>query len=138
MTTVDRSQGSTRHWFPPAAAAVGGFFFLGFGLWAMAGPQSFFDAMAVFDPYNQHFVQDIGAFQIGLGAVLLLARYAGGADALAVGLVGVGIGSLAHAVSHLMGSDLGGTPAVDIPTFLVIGLLLLAGGAIRWREQSGA
>lgn len=129
---------TNRHWFPPAMALVGGVMFLGFGLWAMAGPESFFDAMAVFDPYNQHFVQDIGAFQIGLGAVLLLARFAGSADALAVGLVGVGIGSLAHAVSHLLGTDLGGTPAVDIPTFLIIGLLLLAGGIIRWREQSGA
>ncbi|MEX1044028.1 MAG: hypothetical protein WD020_05270, partial [Acidimicrobiia bacterium] len=124
LTATDRSSGLKPNWFPPAAAAVGGFFFLGFGLWAMAGPESFFDAMAVFDPYNQHFVQDIGAFQIGLGAVLVLARFAGSADALAVSLVGVGIGSLAHAVSHLMGSDLGGTPAVDIPTFLVIGLLL--------------
>lgn len=132
------SQGSKPHWFPPTVAAVGAFFFLGFGLWAMAGPRSFFDAIAVFDPYNEHFVQDVGAFQIGLGAVLLLARFAGGADALVVGLVGVGIGSLAHAVSHVMGSDLGGTPAVDIPTFMVIGLLLLAGGFIRRREQSRA
>lgn len=138
MTADDRPGVSTPHWFPPAVAAVGGVFFLGFGLWAMASPRSFFDAIAVFDPYNQHFVQDIGAFQIGLGAVLLLARFAGGVDALAVGLIGVGIGSLAHAISHLMGTDLGGTPAVDIPTFLVIGLLLLVGGVIRWREPSRA
>jgi hypothetical protein len=39
----------------------------------MVDPRSFFTALAAFEPYNQHFIQDIGAFQIGLGAVLLLA-----------------------------------------------------------------
>ncbi|MEX0756876.1 MAG: hypothetical protein WD204_02905, partial [Acidimicrobiia bacterium] len=111
-----------------------GLVFLIFGLWAMIAPQSFFDSVAVFEPYNQHFVQDIGAFQIGLGAVLALAWFSRGADAIAVGSIGAGIGSLAHAVSHIAGADLGGTPGVDIPTFLVIGLLLVAGGVVRWRE----
>jgi hypothetical protein len=104
----------------------------------MLAPQSFFDSVAVFDPYNQHFVQDIGAFQIGLGVVLLLAWSSGGADAIAVALLGGGIGSVAHAVSHVVGSDLGGTPGVDIPTFLVIGIVLLVGGVIRWRETRSA
>jgi hypothetical protein len=104
----------------------------------MLAPLSFFDSVAVFDPYNQHFVQDIGAFQIGLGVVLLLAWFSGGADAIAVALLGVGIGSVAHAVSHVVGSDLGGTPGVDIPTFLVIGIVLLVGGVIRWRETRSA
>lgn len=122
------------HWFPRFAALIGGLIFTIFGVWAMVAPQSFFDSLAVFDPYNQHFVQDIGAFQIGLGVVLLLAWFSGGADAIAVSLLGVGVGSLAHAVSHIVGSDLGGTPGVDIPTFLVIGVVLLVGGVIRWQE----
>ncbi len=125
------------HWFPRLAALIGGLIFTGFGVWAMAAPQSFFDSVAMFDPYNQHFVQDIGAFQIGLGVVLLLAWFSGGADAIAVSLLGVGVGSVAHAVSHVVGSDLGGTPGVDIPTFLIIGMALMIGGAIRWRETDG-
>ncbi|MEX1271449.1 MAG: hypothetical protein WEB55_03255 [Acidimicrobiia bacterium] len=68
------------HWFPRAVAAFGGLVFLIFGLWAMIAPQSFFDSVAVFEPYNQHFVQDIGAFQIGLGAVLALAWFSRGAE----------------------------------------------------------
>ena len=94
--------------------AVGGSaaaWFVGFGSWAMVGPQSFFDTVATFRPYNQHFVQDIGAFQIGLGSVLLLVALFPEAGARAVGLVGMGIGSAAHLVSHLLGADLGGRTA---------------------------
>jgi hypothetical protein len=123
-----------RHWFPRAVAALGGASFLASGSWAMAGPDSFFETVATFEPYNQHFVQDIGAFQIGLGAVLLLAAMWTRADALAVGLVGVGIGSTAHTISHVIGRDLGGTPELDIPLTALMSLLLLAGGLWRWRQ----
>jgi hypothetical protein len=75
-----------------------------------------------------------GAFQVGLGAVLLLATISAGADALAVGLLGVGAGSAAHTISHLVGLDLGGTPARDIPLFTVLTLVLVGGGLLRWRE----
>jgi hypothetical protein len=100
----------------------------------MVGPKSFFETVATFEPYNQHFVQDIGAFQIGLGAVLLLAVVWTQADALTVGLVGVGIGSAAHTVSHVIGRELGGTPELDIPLTALMSLLLLAGGLWRWRQ----
>jgi hypothetical protein len=43
------------------------------GVWAMVDPRSFFDKLATFQPYNQHLLQDLGAFQVGLGVVLLLA-----------------------------------------------------------------
>ncbi|MEA3019115.1 MAG: hypothetical protein QOI47_639, partial [Actinomycetota bacterium] len=54
-------------------------------------------------------------------------------DALAAALLGTGIGGTAHAVSHVIGHDLGGRPWSDIPMFTVIGLLLLGAGAIRAR-----
>lgn len=132
MSSAHTQPSPPGHWYPRAIAIVGGIFLLAFGAWAMVGPESFFDSVAVFEPYNQHFVQDIGAFQIGLGAVLLLA-VGGRRDALAVGLVGVGLGSAAHTISHIIGTDLGGTPAVDIPLFSVLSALLLAGGLMRWR-----
>jgi hypothetical protein len=113
--------------FPKAIATIVGVSFLLFGLWALGAPRSFFDQLAEFHPYNQHFIQDIGAFQIGLGAVLLLAVSAR-FDTLATALLGVGIGSLAHVVSHFVGSDLGGNTARDIPTFAILsGLILVAG-----------
>lgn len=102
-----------------------------FGLWAMIAPESFFDSLVTFDPYNQHLIQDIGAFQIGLGAVLLLAAGPWTDDALVVVLLGVGIGMVAHVISHAVGTDLGGSPEVDIPFFSVLAGLLLAGGWAR-------
>jgi hypothetical protein len=39
----------------------------------MVDPRSFFDTLTAFQPYNQHLLQDLGAFQVGLGVVLLLA-----------------------------------------------------------------
>jgi len=124
----------TLHQFPRTIGVLGGVSFLASGLWAIIAPESFFDAVATFEPYNQHFVQDIGAFQIGLGAVLLLAAIPARADALAVGLIGVGVGAAAHTVSHVVGRDLGGKPEVDIPFSAVLTVLLLAAGLMRWRE----
>lgn len=105
------------------------------GLWAMVDPQSFFERVAMFEPYNQHFLQDLGSFQIGLGAVLLLAGLLSNLDALTVALVGVGTGGALHAVSHVIGIDLGGRPAIDIPVFGGLALVLLVVGAMRWRRQ---
>lgn len=95
------------------------------GFWALLSPRSFFDTLATFEPYNAHFLHDVGAFQIGLGAVLLLAvRYR---DALFVALAGVAIGNTAHVVSHIMDTDLGGTPARDIPLLTLASVALIAG-----------
>jgi hypothetical protein len=122
--------------FPRVVAVVAGVFFSAVGVWAMAAPESFFEALATFEPYNQHLLQDIGAFQIGLGAVLLLASSAR-FDGLTVGLGGVATGSAAHTLSHVIGVDLGGTPSTDIPFFAVL-TVLLAAGAVHQRRSNGA
>lgn len=127
---------STRE-FPRTMAAIGGFIFLVFGVWAMAAPGSFYDQIALFEPFNRHFVQDIGAFQTGLGAVLVMAAFIS-SDALAVALVGSGVGAVAHVVSHLLGIDLGGTPGFDIPALSILGVLLLIAGLVRWRRTTRA
>jgi hypothetical protein len=124
-----------RGW-PWWVGGVGAVSFLGLGLWAMVDPESFFDQIATFEPYNKHFVQDVGAFQLGLGAVLALALLSPRPDALAAGLLGVGIGSGAHVVSHVVGHDLGGRPESDIPLFTVATLLLLAAGVAQWRRST--
>lgn len=116
------------------AAGIGAFAFLPAGLWAMVDPRSFFEQVAEFDPYNQHFLQDIGAFQLGLGAVLLIVALRSRVDALAAALLGTGVGGAAHAVSHVVGHDLGGKPSTDIPMFTVIGLILLCAGVLRARS----
>jgi hypothetical protein len=135
--TIDTRLSTLAQGFPRAVALLGGAGFAALGAWAMLAPRAFFEAVARFEPYNQHFLQDIGAFQIGLGAVLLLAGVAVRADALAVALLGAGVGAAFHLLSHLIGRDLGGTPQTDIPTFALMALLLLAAGVVRWRAARG-
>jgi hypothetical protein len=133
--TTENGRAANPGWgYARIVAAAAGVFLLAAGLWAMVAPESFFDTLATFDPYNQHLIQDIGAFQIGLGAVLLLAAAKPLFDGLTVGLVGVGIGSGAHVVSHVVGHDLGGTPETDIPFFAVLTVLLLSAGFLRGRD----
>lgn len=122
---------------PRVVAIVGGIGFVAIGVWAMVDPRSFFETVARFEPYNQHFLQDIGAFQVGLGVVLLLAGMSGRADALTGALVGVGIAAALHAVSHVVGRELGGAPERDIPGFAAMAVVLLGAGAVRWRHIRG-
>lgn len=127
---------SDRHGFPWWTAVGAGLFFVGAGLWALVSPESFFEQAAAFEPYNQHFIQDIGAFQIGIGAVLLIAAFDRRGDALSTALLGSGVGAAAHVISHLVGTDLGGRPEVDIPSFTIVGGLVLAGGIVHRRRTN--
>lgn len=112
--------------------AIGAVFFLGIGLWAFADASSFFDEVADFEPYNAHFIHDIGAFHAGLGAVLVLALLFP-RDALIVALGGVGFGAALHVATHVRDDDLGGSD-VDTVFLGVLAVLMLAGAA--WRLAS--
>lgn len=111
--------------------AVAGGITLLFGIWAFAAPRSFFDQLATFEPYNAHFLHDIGVFQIGLGATLLLALV--WRDAVRVALSGFAVAAGLHVVSHVMDADLGGK-ATDIPSLLV--LFAAAAYALLRRSRS--
>ncbi len=129
-----RSATKSRRWGPRLVAVLGGAFLLGSGLWAMVAPEGFFEAAATFEPFNAHLVRDVGAFMVGLGAVLLLAAARPAVEALAVALCGAGTGAVAHTLSHVVDRDHGGTPAVDIPVWTVLSLVLLWAGVSRWRH----
>ena len=113
----------------PGIAALGAAVFLVFGLWPFFDAESFFDDAAEFNPYNEHFLHDIGAFQIGIGATLAIALWRR-TDAIFAALAGAGIGSAFHTVAHIRDQDLGGRDG-DIALFLILTLLLLGGAA--WR-----
>lgn len=72
-----------------------------FGFWALLAPESF--ARFAGYPLHEHFERDLGAFQLGVAATLLLALI--WADALATGLAGFLVLNTIHAVNH------GGTPS---------------------------
>jgi hypothetical protein len=132
--SAERSATQARRRGARIVAWLGAVFFLGSGIWAMVAPQSFFEAAATFEPFNAHLLRDVGALMVGLGAVLLLASARPAAEALAVALCGVGVGALAHTVSHVVARDHGGTPAVDIPVWAVLSLVFLWAGVARWRQ----
>ena len=117
---------------PKIIAAIGGLLLLGFGLWAFFDPRAFYKAVAVWPPFNKHFIHDIGAFQIGLGLTLLLSLVRG--DALLIALAGVGSGAAVHAVAHWIDRDLGGRPG-DPWVMTALAALLLAGAVLRYRGR---
>jgi hypothetical protein len=111
--------------FVVGVAGLAGVSLVSLGLWAFISPSSFYDQIALFPPYNRHVLHDVGAFQIGLGATLLLAlRWR---DALLVTLLGVGAGAAVHAAAHAIDRDLGGRLSDVFVLGLLAALLLLAG-----------
>lgn len=117
--------------FPGLVAVAAGVFFVGLGIWAFADPSSFFDRLATFPPYNEHFLHDVGAFQIGIGATLLLA--AAWKDALGVALGGTAIGGAIHAIAHVIDGDLGGK---DSDPWLLGALAVVLGVAALARRRT--
>src|SRR5215216_2645651 len=87
-----------------ALTALLGLGLLAVGTWGLVSPDSFADAVDF--PRHAHFVHDLGAFQLGIGATLLLALAWG--DALATALAGFLVANTAHAVNHAVDLHLGG------------------------------
>lgn len=97
------------------------------GVWAFFAPQSFYDTLATYPPYNRHLFHDIGAFSIGLGVAFLLAmRWR---NALTVVIAANAIAAVMHAISHIIDRDLGGK--TSDPWLLSAIALALAIPAIR-------
>jgi hypothetical protein len=109
--------------------AAFGAFTLVFGFWAIIAPVSFFDNIGHFEPYNRHFLHDVGAFQIGLGAVALFA-VAWRDDAILAVLGGAAAGATAHEIAHIADSGIGGRDS-DPYTLGLIAVLL--GVVFAWR-----
>jgi hypothetical protein len=102
-------------------------FMLGSGLWAFLAPRSFYDTLATFEPYNRHFIHDIGAFTIGLGAVLLFALVTRW-DALQVAFAGLAVASVMHLISHAVDHERGGRDS-DLLGLAVVAALFVIGAA---------
>lgn len=115
--------------FVAAVISVAGLLTLAAGIWALASPSSFADAVAF--PDAEHFLHDVGAFQIGIGATLLLAL--GWRDGAALALAGFLVGNTIHAVNHVVDLDLGGHRA-DPWALGLVSLLVAAALVVRLRE----
>ncbi|MDQ7906424.1 PPOX class F420-dependent oxidoreductase [Phytohabitans sp. ZYX-F-186] len=92
-------------------------------VWCLASPGSFADFVDF--PRHEHFVHDLGAFQFGLAAALLLALV--WADGLATALGGFLVANAVHAVNHAGDLDLGGRGS---DPWLIGAMAVLAGVAL--------
>lgn len=90
-----------------ATTVVVGVFTTGIGIWCLIDPSSFADTVGF--GAHRHFLHDVGAFQIGLGIILLLALI--WADALATALAGFIVANTVHTVNHVVDLDVGGSVA---------------------------
>ena len=113
------------------ALAVG-FVFVASGLWAFLAPQSWFDNLGNYPPYNKHFVHDLGAFQLGLGGMALLSLL--WKAPLLAALAANGIAAIFHFASHVIDRDLGGR-STD-PFMLGLFALLVLWGAFSAAEPN--
>lgn len=90
-----------------AVTAVVGVVTAGSGVWCLTDPNSFADAVGF--EAHRHFLHDVGAFQLGLGIILLLALIWG--DAFATVLAGYILANSVHTVNHVIDLDIGGSVA---------------------------
>jgi PPOX class probable F420-dependent enzyme len=116
--------------FVLVVTALAGLLTLAAGFWALLAAGSFADYID-FPPENRHLLHDVGAFQLGLGATLLLAMAWG--DALAVALAGFLVGNTAHFVNHVGDLDLGGHDS-DWVLIGILSILVAAALAVRLRQ----
>ena len=112
--------------------AIAGAVTLGIGVWALFATRSFAD-FADFG-YHEHFLHDIGAFQIGLGAMLLIATV--WTDALATVLLAFLIGNTIHVGTHIADTDLGGS-ATQWLGLAALSAVIAAALYMRLRELGG-
>ena len=116
MSLSGSAQPDTTQWGPASAGpqpvgslvaaitVLAGAFMAAAGVWALSAPNSFADAAGF--PRHLHFAQDAGAFQLGIGATLLLAL--AWRDGPALALAGLLVANTAHTVNHAVDLHLGG------------------------------
>jgi len=104
---------------------------LALGAWAFLAPESF-ARFIDYPPYNRHLIHDAGAFQLGIGATVLVALW--WSDALVVALTGFAVASGLHTLSHWTDRNLGGHGS-DVPSLGLLTLVALIAIYARIQER---
>ena len=134
MLDSDRSATGTRRLLDPVlwCAVIGGVV-AAQGLWAFLSPRSFYDTLATFEPFNAHFIRDIGSIQIGVGIAGLVGALR--VRAVVAGLAGLVAFQAMHVVSHIVDRDAGGRPGFDIPALSLLAILTAAALVLAIRDE---
>ncbi len=115
--------------FARVVAMIGVVFWVVIGLWAFFAPRSFVDNVGTFEPYNEHYVHDAGAFALGIGVTLILAL--ANLPALTTALTGSAVAAGLHEIAHFLDKDLGGKDTDPI-TLGIFAILTIAAAASAW------
>jgi hypothetical protein len=126
---IDRAPSRTAQ----ALVTIGGLFFILVALALLLVPQWFFDTIGHFPPFNRHYMGDLGAFLLPLGAGLLYAARDPARYRLLIAIVAAG--SVLHVLNHLYDALVVGPFSVEhlltdaLPLAIAAILLIVA-----WRE----
>lgn len=108
--------------------------FLVTGGWALVAPEPFYETVASYPPYNEHFIHDLGAFQLGIAGALVLG--AAGAGGLAVALGGHAVAAVGHALAHVMDAGAGGRDS-DPVSLSIYAVAAVTSAVIALRRRDG-
>lgn len=119
----------------PAVLLVAGLSQLLLGAWAFLLPGSFYDAIASYPPQNDHFLKDVGSWQVALGAAAVIAVRTPSWRTGMLGVLAVQYGL--HAISHAIDLDQADSDAVGVATLvaLIAAAVVLAGLFLRERGR---
>ena len=110
----------------------------GTGLWLIASPGTFFDQIAPFAPRNDHFMRDIGTFELALGAAFFIAVRLPSWRAPV--LFFAAVQATAHAINHLVDiseTDPGWLGPFNFAVIAATAVALWWLVSVAWRSPSG-
>jgi uncharacterized membrane protein len=112
-----------RYALRPLLAILGGYHLL-LGIAIAVAPRDFYDKVAGYPPYNDHFLRDVATFYVALGAVTLIAsgRRSWQVPILAFTVAQYGL----HTINHLVDiadSDPGWHGPANVASLALIGVL---------------
>ena len=127
MHTATITHTAVRPTIAQVVVAIAGITHLLVGLAMLLAPMWFFTTIGTFPPFNRHYTGDMGAFQLALGAGLLLAARAPAQYRLLIGIAAAGnaLHMLNHAYDALISRASLGFWLADTGPMLVLTLALL-------------
>ena len=119
----------------PAVLIISGITQLIVGVWSFVAPGSFYDAVATYPPQNDHFLKDIGSWNVALGLAALIAART---PAWRRGMLGVlAVLYTLHAISHGIDVDQADPESTGVAA-LVTQIVAAVVFAALWLRERGA
>ena len=105
------------------------------GAWLFLAPGSFYDVIATYPPRNDHFLRDVGSFNVALGAAAIYGARRASWRAPMLGILALQYGL--HTISHLINIDDTDPKSLGVVNFvlLLVVTVVLAAFFVRERER---